>query len=442
MRWNPGPDPRDEARAARWREPVRLAWVHRSRRWSDADLEAFHERQLGAVLEQARLARLWADRLPARLGPDRVTMEQFRTLDIVDKSVLLDAGSDARARPQRGAVRVPLWSSGSTGQHLALEWSQTSAQWLGTHARAASLARGIPLRRSSMWFRANARSSVGAGGPAVNRSPQELADEVADTRPQLIGGLPHLLVEVGECLRGRHRPRWVVVGGETTDPAMRADLRRHFGCEPFDTYASIEVGNIAWQCRERDLYHLNHTFVLTEVVDAAGVPVGPGGTGDVVVTGLAHPATPLIRYRQGDRATLADRACRCGSELPALARLDGRVHDWFLVPGGRVAPQRLYLSRHLDEPARIARYRLQQDGSGAVVLTYVTRDGRPLPEPVAERVRSSYEATLPGVPVSLQAVDEIPASPSGKLEQLRSWAVEPMDRRRQAPGAGAVGSGR
>jgi phenylacetate-CoA ligase len=198
-----------------------------------------------------------------------------------------------------------------------------------------------------------------------------------------------------------------------------------FGVDPFDSYGSAEIGALAWQCRERDHFHLNHTLVYVEILDEAGEPVGPGGTGDVVVTGLVHPATPIIRYRQGDRATLADRPCQCGSRLPALARLDGRIHDWFVVPAGRVAPQRLYLGRHLDQIRAVRAYQVAQDPSGAVELRYVA-NGPELPAEVVTGITQSYREALPGVPFAVRQVDRIVPDASGKVRVLRSEARLPL----------------
>lgn len=417
------PDPTDDRRVPRLAELPRLAWVLRSHRWSPDRLRRFHEHQLARVLDHARdNSSLWAERLPPGASPDRVPLAAFSELPTIDKTALIDAGRDAFTHaPGDPGHRATISSSGTTGEVLEMWVAASTAQWIGTHTRAARRARGIPVLARSTWVRAN-RTATGPDNLGSARSAREMAEEVARRRPAVLGGLPHLLLELGEELRSRHRPRWLIVGGDTTSPETRERLRAIYGVDPFDSYGSIEVGAIAWQCRARDLYHLHHTLAFVEVVDGDGIPVDPGDTGDVVVTGLAHPATPVIRYRQGDRATLADRPCRCGSPLPAFASLDGRNHSWFVTPQGRVAPQRLYVGGVLEDSSMIRRYRLQQDETGTVRLECVTNGG-PLPRAVREQLLAGYRDLLPGVPMVIDEVDQISLSPAGKLGQLHSSAT-------------------
>ena len=57
-----------------------------------------------------------------------------------------------------------------------------------------------------------------------------------------------------------------------------------------------------------------------------------------------HADMPLIRYRTGDRGTLADglETCQCGRTLPVIESVDGRVDDILYTmdsrPIGRLDP--------------------------------------------------------------------------------------------------------
>jgi phenylacetate-CoA ligase len=145
-----------------------------------------------------------------------------------------------------------------------------------------------------------------------------------------------------------------------------------------------------------------------------------------VITTLWNPLVPLIRYRTGDRVTLADRACRCGHAHPALLSVDGRTMDWFVDGSGRrVAPQRLWLSMHAPEALRstVVRYRLVQASDRRSRVEIVS--AVPITPALAARTKASYEAVL-GVTVEVLQVPELSAGPGGRFRAFTS-AATPTD---------------
>jgi phenylacetate-CoA ligase len=72
---------------------------------------------------------------------------------------------------------------------------------------------------------------------------------------------------------------------------------------------------------------------LLEVVDPAGKPCRPGETGHVIITPIFQTAQPLIRYDQGDLATLGG-PCTCGRHSQTLETVVGRSISVFTHPSG------------------------------------------------------------------------------------------------------------
>jgi phenylacetate-CoA ligase len=130
------------------------------------------------------------------------------------------------------------------------------------------------------------------------------------------------------------RLRQIRTINETLTLGVRELARRVLGSEIADTYSSAEVGIIAAQCPDSDLYHVMAESVIVEVLDEQGEPCMPGQVGRVVVSDLHNFATPLIRYDLGDYAEAAD-ACPCGRGLPALKRILGRRRNMVQLPDGR-----------------------------------------------------------------------------------------------------------
>ncbi|MGI8552089.1 MAG: phenylacetate--CoA ligase family protein, partial [Dehalococcoidia bacterium] len=118
---------------------------------------------------------------------------------------------------------------------------------------------------------------------------------------------------------------------ERLDPTTLS-LAKQAGLRLFDLYSASEITTpIAFQCRMCNGLHVNDDYVIVEVVDDSDMPVGPGETGQVLVTDLLNLAMPLIRFRIGDIATTSDGACPCGRSLSRLARIDGRADNYIYL---------------------------------------------------------------------------------------------------------------
>ena len=266
-----------------------------------------------------------------------------------------------------------------------MHYSPRAAWWQGVLRLRSTNNRGIrPWARSAgVVFLASTRRTPGVLGSVrrasrldlpLDAEPDDIAARVQRARPAVIGGHPHMVIEVGEALAGRYTPKAVATTGETLTAETRAAIRRLFGVEALDGYGTAECGFIAWQCGAADLYHVNHEAVAVEIVDDDGRPVEPGTVGNLVFTSLWNPLMPFVRYRIGDSGAWATRPCNCGSLLPALSELYGRTMNWMIdAEGNRIAPQRLWVSLHLGEEhtAGIDRYRVRQDRSRAVLIEVV-----------------------------------------------------------------------
>jgi phenylacetate-CoA ligase len=98
-------------------------------------------------------------------------------------------------------------------------------------------------------------------------------------------------------------------------------------------YSAKEVGYIALQCPERDVYHVQSENVLVEIVDEDNRPCAPGQAGRVLLTALHKFAMPLIRYEIGDYAVPGE-ACTCGRGLPTIREIRGRERNMMHLPNG------------------------------------------------------------------------------------------------------------
>jgi hypothetical protein len=86
----------------------------------------------------------------------------------------------------------------------------------------------------------------------------------------------------------------------------------------------------------------------------------------VLLTNLANPLLPLLRYEISDEVTLLDGPCPCGSTLRRVDDVQGRAEEGFRYPDGTVVHPHVFRSR-LTAEAAIIEYRVRQRVDGAEV---------------------------------------------------------------------------
>lgn len=153
---------------------------------------------------------------------------------------------------------------------------------------------------------------------------------MAELKPDTYIGTPSFLkliiekaAEMGADISSVKR---ALMGAEALPESLRQWFAAHGVPEVLQTYASADVGSMAYETRSNG--KLNPGMVLDEDVlleivrPGSGVPVAPGEVGEVVVT-LFNADYPLIRFATGDlSAVLPDSGpSPCG-------RTNTRIKGW------------------------------------------------------------------------------------------------------------------
>jgi phenylacetate-CoA ligase len=114
------------------------------------------------------------------------------------------------------------------------------------------------------------------------------------------------------------------------------------GAQVRDQHGMTETGPVTYECPERSgTLHVLESGFIPEVLDPdTGRHVGPGGEGELVLTNLGRVASPLIRYRTGDRVKrAADVPCACGRyDLALEGGILGRIDDMVIVRSVNLYP--------------------------------------------------------------------------------------------------------
>ncbi len=158
--------------------------------------------------------------------------------------------------------------------------------------------------------------------------------------------------EMGLDLRGQFSLRKALVSAEPLPPAMRQTFVEEYGLSVTNVYGTAELGSLAYDTEGSLPMRLLKTPIIQIVDPETGESVGPGATGEVVVTTF-NETYPLIRLGTGDLAVNLDPSPGQSRQEERSVILVGRVGDAVKVRGMFVHPNQLSFA--VSQLAGIAR---------------------------------------------------------------------------------------
>ncbi len=133
----------------------------------------------------------------------------------------------------------------------------------------------------------------------------------------------------------------------------------------------------------------------------------------MVVTDLHNLAMPFIRYATGDLARAADGApCPCGRGLPRIASVEGRSADTLSDGDGRKVSGIALVTIFVDLAPAVRQYQVVQRRDRSLVVRVVPTPA--FDATARERILGHCADYLPGVPVTIEMVEAIEPSATGK----------------------------
>ncbi|MEO7404195.1 MAG: AMP-binding protein [Burkholderiales bacterium] len=153
-----------------------------------------------------------------------------------------------------------------------------------------------------------------------------------------------------------------LVSGEALPPSLRQWLEAH-GVRTTQTYASADLGNIAFESAAREGLILDEDVIVEIVRPGTSDPMPVGEVGEVVVTTL-NPDYPLIRFATGDLSAILRGTSPCG-------RTNQRIRGWM----GR-ADQTTKVKGMFVHPSQVAEVARRHPSLGRVRLVVDSVDGQ------------------------------------------------------------------
>lgn len=252
-----------------------------------------------------------------------------------------------------------------------------------------------------------------------------------EIKPQLLIGFPSVLLVLGDELNKLKtepwRPKLLFTLAEVLTNEDRQTLNEQWGAEPIDLYGANEVGHIAFQCSQRQGYHINLDSLYVEIL-VGDRPAEMGERGEVVVTSFDLRVMPIIRYRVGDVAQRIEGNCPCGCRFPMLGHIAGRSDGFIMNADGRLFSA-LEASLLLKPVRGVKQYRLIQKKRGQVRVEWVAADQDSAPEDEIRRILGMRLGS--NTQIGTKRVAEIPREKSGKIRTVISSVPNPSAQNRQ-----------
>ena len=142
---------------------------------------------------------------------------------------------------------------------------------------------------------------------------------------------------LGLDLKNDIRLERAMVGAEMLPESLRTRLEEKLGATIRQTYGTVYLGCIGYECNHKTGLHVPDNVVVEVVDPATGRPVENGASGEIVATCFS-PTYPLIRFATGDLSLFSRETCPCGRTSPMLGRVLGRVDQATKVKGTFVHP--------------------------------------------------------------------------------------------------------
>jgi phenylacetate-CoA ligase len=239
-------------------------------------------------------------------------------------------------------------------------------------------------------------------------------------QPRVLYGYPSALYHLATFIRDEGlepiRVERIICTAERLHPAHRAAMTEVFGGEVFNLYCTREHGCIGFECGRHNGFHVDIGSVVVEIV-RDGEVMPPGEHGHIVVTDLLNHGMPLVRNLIGDVGVLSQETCGCGSPLPLLSGLDGRIAEMLYRPDGSSVVGWVLTFQFQDLPwIRLAQF--VQMALGEVDVNVVLRAGTPSDglQTISQRIGNVLGSSMI---VRVNPCHDIERNPSsGKIQEV------------------------
>jgi phenylacetate-CoA ligase len=296
-------------------------------------------------------------------SPDSIkSLEDLKKIPFTTKNDLRDCyPKGLMAVPEEQVVRLHT-SSGTTGIPTVIyHTSEDLSNWTDLVARsiyATGSRRGDVLQNMMTYgmFTGGLGMHYGAervgmmvipaSGGNTKRQVQLMKDfrtTVLHITPSYALHIHSKLDEMGFSVKDLFLKK-AFLGAEPYSENTRKKVEELYAIDVYNSYGMSEMNGpgVAFECTGKCGMHIWEDSYVVEVINPNTTEnIGEDVEGEVVLTNLLRKATPLLRYRTRDLATLYSEPCKCGRTHRRLSRITGRSDDMLIIRGVNVFPSQV-----------------------------------------------------------------------------------------------------
>ncbi len=404
--------------------------------WSPEQLKQHQWHELKKLLNHAYINTDFYPKHWEKVGihsvDDIKSMADFAKLPVVTKSDIADHYQTLLATNYTNNIKKS--TGGSTGQPFRFELNTESntrreaIMWRGYGWLGAGLGQktlylwGADIGQPS-WLKSLKTDLYHAfynrkmlNSFAMNtNNMNSYVDDINRYKPTALVSYVNPLVELAKYIIDNkvavYSPETILTGAEPLYDHQREVIEQAFNCQVYDTFGCREFMLMSAECQKNKSLHINSDHLVVETLSEQGESITEQ-SGDLVITDLYNYGMPLIRYVNGDRATLINESCDCGNPLPLMKSVDGRKLDIIKTPSGKTIPGELF--PHLfKEFVGITRFQIKQSKLDELHILIIANDKftKKDQQQITNEINkyAASELTL-----HFELVDDIPLTVSGK----------------------------
>jgi len=366
-------------------------------KWSDEQLKKYQWQKLSKLIHHAYNTTSYYKRVWAEIGitsPNDITsIEDFYKLPLITKDDIREHYDEFISTKFTNNIKKS--TGGSTGQPFHFELDNFSNE-----ARQAVMWRGYGWCGYKLGNKALFLWSVDIGNQSFkqklknnlyhafyNRTMLNLFElkqsnikkyikKINNSKPQNIVSYVNPIYEVAKYINANNinatSPISIITGAEPLFDYQREEIEKAFNTKVYDTFGCREFMLIAAECEKKQGLHINVDHLVVETIDGEGSQL-KGSSGDLVITDLSNFGMPLIRYVNGDKATISRRACSCGNPLPLMENIDGRKPDVIHTPSGGII-NGVFFPHMFKEFIQIKKFQVKQVKVNELIITLIVDD--------------------------------------------------------------------
>lgn len=253
----------------------------------------------------------------------------------------------------------------------------------------------------------------------------QYVNEINRIKPRFLHGYPSTMYQLASLmaqagLKLETKPRAVLCGSEKLFSYQRELIEKIFSCRVYSWYGHSECLMLGGECEHSHSLHVYPQYGYVELFPTGTKNARGKQIYEIVATGFNNYVMPLIRFRTGDYAVLADdQICSCTRNYLLLDEIIGREQEFIVdIQGELVSATSLIFGQHFSVFSGLDGLFLQQSVPGEVGIFMKKNPGfndddlmmmkSQIRELLGNRVRFVYDFT-----------DELPKSKIGKARLVQ-----------------------